>query len=155
MFRGPVPSDLAFLMTSGSVLPDVYCGEGREIVMRAFYDRFVERTGRYPDYSWEQFSREYRTMTTILFIYFVGMGAALLRAGAFDNEQGMRVELGGRGTTEDDLEPFEHRQRMWWRKAIRNFRDTFSEIGLYAHLEALPDNTGPMGPWTELPDHLR
>ena len=30
LFRGPVPSDLAYLMNSGSVLPSVYEGAGRE-----------------------------------------------------------------------------------------------------------------------------
>jgi hypothetical protein len=30
MFRGPVPSDLAYLMSSGSVLPEVYTGRNRQ-----------------------------------------------------------------------------------------------------------------------------
>jgi hypothetical protein len=95
MFRGPVPSDLAYLMNSGSVLPEVYGGEGREIVMRAFYDRFMAGTKRYPDYSWEQFRSEYAVMTPVLFVYYVGFGATYWQAGAYENSLPMRVELGG------------------------------------------------------------
>ena len=47
MFRGPVPSDLAYLMTSGSVLPDVYSGPNLHRVLRLFYDQFMARTQRY------------------------------------------------------------------------------------------------------------
>ena len=41
MFRGPVPSDLAYLMNSGTVLPEVYTGDNLELVLRTFYDAFV------------------------------------------------------------------------------------------------------------------
>ena len=44
MFRGPVPSDLAYLMNSGTVLPEVYTGENRQTVLRAFYDQFMAKT---------------------------------------------------------------------------------------------------------------
>jgi hypothetical protein len=154
MFRGPVPSDLAYLMGSGSVLPEVYEGDGREVVLRTFYDRFMERTRRYPDYSWEQFHREYEVMTTVLFTYYIGYGATYWQAGAFNNELPFRVELGGRGATEADLAPDEVRKRMWWKKAFRNFRSNLAAFDQYALLRSLPDNTGAMGPWTELPDHL-
>ena len=39
-------------------------------------------------------------------------------------------------------------------KAFRNFRTNFAGFEQYAHLSALPDNSGEMAPWTELPDHL-
>ena len=35
-------------------------------------------------------------MTTVLFVYFVGMGAAIWQASAFQNERAARVELGTR-----------------------------------------------------------
>lgn len=154
MFRGPVPSDLAYLMNSGSVLPEVYEGEGRETVLRAFYDQFMAKTSRYANYTWESFRAEFAIMTTVLFTYYVGMGAAFVQAGAFQNEQPLRVELGDQGTTEADLAPDEIRKRMWWAKSYRNFRANFAAFDQYAHLSTLPDNQGEMGPWVELPDHL-
>ena len=44
LFRGPIPSDLAYLMNSGSVLPDVYTGEGLTTILREFYDAFKAKT---------------------------------------------------------------------------------------------------------------
>ena len=38
-------------------------------------------------------------MTTVLFTYYIGYGAAYWQAGAFQNELPFRVELGGRGAT--------------------------------------------------------
>ena len=155
LFRGPVPSDLAYLMNSGSVLPSVYEGAGRETVLHAFYDRFMQRTTRYPDYTWDQFRDEFAMMSTVMFIYYVGMGAAFWQAGAFENARPLRVELGGRGATEADLAPDELRKRMWWTKTFRNFRANFAAFDQYSRLSSLPDNQGEMGPWAELPAHLR
>jgi hypothetical protein len=151
--RGPIPSDLAYLMNSGSVLPDVYTRDNREKITRAFYDGFMDATVLYKDYTWDQFCHEYSIMATVLLVYYVGFGANIWQSGVKD-ELPARVEMGGNGTTEQDLEPEELRQRMWWRKAIANFRSTFKDFGLYQHLESLPDNTGDVGPWFELPDHL-
>jgi hypothetical protein len=94
-------------------------------------------------------------MTTVLFVYAVGMGAAIWQASAFENAQAARVELGGKGATEADLTPEERRQRMWWAKMLRNFRENFKSFGHYEYLAGLPENREGLGPWTELPDHLR
>ncbi|MDD9947623.1 MAG: DUF1679 domain-containing protein, partial [Myxococcales bacterium] len=153
MFRGPVPSDLAYLMTSATVLPEVLEKRNREQVLRAFYERFLEKTQLYKDYRWEQFEREYVTMSTVLFTYFTGFGAAIWKAGV-DNQQAARVELGTAGTKLEDLSPEELRKRMWWRKSLTNFRTCFEADGLVSILNGLPDNNGPMGPWFELPPHL-
>jgi len=59
MHRGPVPSDLAYLLTSGSVRPDVYSGDNLRLILREFYDGFMASTRRYPAYRFEQFEREY------------------------------------------------------------------------------------------------
>ena len=49
MFKGPIPSDLAYLMSSGSVLPSVY-NDGEEEVLRLFYGEFQKHTKAYtPD----------------------------------------------------------------------------------------------------------
>ncbi len=94
-------------------------------------------------------------MTTVLFVYYVGMGAAYWQGGAFRNELATRVELGGKGATEADLTPEELRQRMWWRKAMANFRENFKAFDQYRYLQSLPDNLAGLGEWVELPDHLK
>jgi hypothetical protein len=154
MFQGPVPSDLAYLMNSGSVLPEVYSGENKERIMRTFYDAFMARTKAYPDYTWKQFQTEYSIMASVLFIFYTSFGAAILQAG-LDNEQPARIELGDRGETEADLAPDEVRKRMWWRKAWANFHSTFTDFDAYNRLKTMPDNTSEMGDWFEVPEKIR
>lgn len=155
MVRGPVPSDLAYLMNSGSVLPEVYAGENQHRLLRAFFDQFMAKTRRYPAYTYDRFVDEYRRMATIQYVYYVAFGAAIFRAGAFENDLGMRIELGGRGATEADLPPEQVRQRMWWSKAVPNFAETFKAFGLVELLNTLPECQDGLGPWLELPDHLQ
>jgi hypothetical protein len=152
--RGPVCSDLAYLMNSGSVLPEVYAAENRERIMRYFFECFMDQTERYKNYTWQQFCHEYTVMATVLFVYYVGFGANIWQTG-INGESAARVEVDGQGTTEADLEPEQVRQRMWWRKAIANFRSTFDDFDFYAQLQQLPDNDGGMGPWFEVPERLK
>ena len=154
MFRGPVPSDLAYLMTSASVLPDAYTGNHLETILRTFYDQFMEKTTLYKNYTYESFEHEFRVMSTVLFYYYVGFGGAIVREGAFNNAQASRIELGGQGVVEADLTPEERRQRMWWRKSYANFREIFLRFNLYQYLNTLQDTEG-LGDWVELPDHLK
>ena len=65
------------------------------------------------------------------------------------------VELGPNGVTEADLTPEERRQRMWWTKALANFRENFKAFGHYEYLKGLPENLEGLGPWAELPAHLK
>lgn len=155
MFRGPVPSDLAYLMSSGTVLPEVYAGHNRQLVMSEFYHRFMAKTRLYKEYAYEQFAAEYEMMSTVLYLYFVANAAAIFQQGAFHNRMCMRVEFGGQGATEADLSPEELRQRMWWRKAWANFRENFRAFDQYRLLQSLPQNLDGLGAWVELPDHLR
>jgi hypothetical protein len=155
MFRGPVPSDLAYLMSTGSVLPEVYSGAGLQTVLRAFYDQFMAKTQAYKAYTFDKFTEEFAMMTMVPIAYFVGMGAAFYQAGAFRNETATRVELGGKGATEADLTPEELRQRMWWTKAFANYRSNLKTFGLYGLLKTLPETTAGLGDWVEPPDHLR
>lgn len=155
MFSGPVPSDLGYLLNSGTVLPEVYARESQLKILRAFYDRFMRKTRAYPDYSWDQFLNEYRMMSTVQWLYYVAYGSVIAQAGAFDNNLGMRIELGGKGATLADLPPEEIRQRMWWAKAFANFTETFDAFGLVDHLAALPESHEGLGAWVELPDHLK
>lgn len=154
LFRGPVPSDLAYLLSSGTVLPEVYEGENLHRILRAFHEAFMAGTRAYPDYTYAAFFDEFATMATVQYIYYLGFGVPFYQGGAYRNELPMRVELGGRGATEADLAPEEQRQRMWWRKTWRNLRELFRELGLRDRLERLPDNTSGMGEWGELPAHL-
>jgi hypothetical protein len=62
MFKGPVPSDLAYLMSSGSVLPEVYSAANRDRILKAFYDQFMGKTRRYPNYTFQQFEAEFAAM---------------------------------------------------------------------------------------------
>ena len=82
------------------------------------------------------------------------MGAAFWQGAAFETSC-RRVELGGKGATEADLAPEELRQRMWWRKAIANFRENFKAFDHYRYLKGLPENLDGLGPWVELPPHLQ
>jgi hypothetical protein len=155
MFRGPVPSDLAYLMGSATVLPEVYSGDPMHKVLTSFYEQFMGRTAAYKDYTYEQFVREFAIMTTVMFVYTVGVGAAVWQASAFDNTQAARVELGDQGTTEADLTPEELRQRMWWRKLLANLRQNFKTFDQYNELKRLPENLEGTGVWVDLPPHLR
>ncbi|ANY19858.1 hypothetical protein A6F68_01341 [Tsuneonella dongtanensis] len=154
LFRGPIPSDLAYLMTSGSVLPEVYAQENLHRILRAFYDTFMARTRRYPDYTYDAFVDEFAMMSTVCFLYYLAFGGVYAQGGAYRNELGMRVEMGGKGATEADLAPEELRQRMWWGKTYRNAREVFRTLKLRERLDALPENTSGMGEWAELPPHL-
>ncbi|HLK23597.1 MAG TPA: hypothetical protein VKT30_02960 [Caulobacteraceae bacterium] len=155
LFRGPVPSDLAYLMSSGSVLPEVYAEPALSRVLSAFYDQFMQRTSLYKGYTFEAFVDEFAMMTMVPIVYYVGMGAAFWQGGALRNELPTRIELGGKGATEADLAPEELRQRMWWRKAFANYRANLIRFGLYDRLKALPETQAGLGPWVEVPDHLR
>lgn len=155
MFRGPIPTDLAYLMNSASVLPEVYKGESLKKVLRSFYDQFMAKTRIYKGYTYEQFEREYATMTAVLLVYYISMGAAFWQAGAFNNQMGACIELGGKGATEADLSPEDLRRRMWWLKVAANFRETFIAFNQYEYIKSLPENVAGLGKWTELPAHLR
>jgi hypothetical protein len=154
LFRGPVPSDLAYLMGTGSVLPEVYTGANLQRVLRAFYDQFMAKTRIYKDYSYDQFVAEYAMMSPICFVYYVGMGAAYWQGG-INNQLATRVELGDQGVTEADLTPEELRQRMWWGKAIANYRENFHTFGQYAKLKSMPENLDGLGAWFEVPERLQ
>ncbi len=155
MFRGPVPSDLAYLMGSGSVLPTVYTGENRNKVLRSFYDQFMARTQRYKGYTYDQFEHEYAMMSTVFLVYYVGMAAPSLQASAFRNERPARVELGGKGATEAELNPQEMRARMRFTKAFANARENLKAFDQYQYLQGLPESLDGLGAWVDLHDHLK
>lgn len=115
----------------------------------------MDRTKMYGAYTYERFVTEYAMMTAIHFVYYLAFGAAIWQAGAYRNELGMRIELGGKGAVEADLSPEERRQRMWWRKCLANFRENFRTFDQYKLITSLPENLLGLGHWAELPEHLR
>eukprot|EP00912_Choanoflagellata_sp_UC4_P001006 UC4_evm4s619 len=151
--KSPVPSDLAYLMVSGSVLPEVY-NEGEEKVLRAFYDEFQKHTQAYKSdvYSFEQMKKEYLVMSHLLYLYFVAMGAVIwqssMKDGKLDPSQpdkivgpiGAAPEIGTGAIKVEDLSPEDMRKRMWWSKTLRNCRDVFKKHGAKELLESLPNN---------------
>ena len=42
-----------------------------------------------------------------------------------------------------------------WRKLLANYRQNLKTFGQYEKLKTLPENLDGLGPWTELPSHLR
>ena len=93
MTRGPIPSDLAYLMNTGTVLPEVYDPSNRDKIMARFFEAFMDQTSLYKQYTYEQFQKEYMVMSTVLLIYYIGFGANIWQAG-LNNEQASRVEMG-------------------------------------------------------------
>ena len=73
-FKGPVPTDLAYLMSSGTVLPEVYEG-GLDEVLHCFYDEFQKHTKAYTSatYSFEQFEKEFYRMTHVVTAYVTAL----------------------------------------------------------------------------------
>ncbi len=155
IFRGPVPSDLADLMGSGSVLPEAYAGENLTVVLQTFYEHFMAATTLYRNYTYEQFTAEYAMMSAIHFVYFLAFGAPIWQAGAYHNDLGMRVELGNPPCAESDLPPEQVRQRMWWRKALANYRENLHTFNHYNLLLTFPESLDGLGAWAYLPPHLQ
>ena len=51
MTRGPIPSDLAYLMNTGTVLPEVYDPSNRDKIMTRFFEAFMDQTSLYKQLS--------------------------------------------------------------------------------------------------------
>jgi len=154
-FFGPVPSDLAYLMCSSSVQPGVYKNHTDEII-KEFYTQFMKKTTKYKNYTLEQCTKEFALMTSVLYIYYVGMGAAIWMAGATDQPMGSAELVGSGAVKYSDLSPAECRKRMWWRASMNNFSFMFEKFGVRKQLEACKkadidfkaafDYTAPRGP---------
>jgi hypothetical protein len=150
---GPVPTDLAYLMTSGSVLPSVY-GDGEAEVTRYFYDEFQRHTNAYraDSYSYEKFMKEYYTMAHVFFVYFVCLGTPVFQSGAVDGKIDPRnpaevtgpctwaPELGSGTVVAESLSEEEQAKREWFKNVLANFRDVFSRAGGKTYLDAIGDD---------------
>jgi hypothetical protein len=152
-FKGPIPSDLAYLMASGSVLPEVF-NQGEDEVLHLFYDEFQRHTTAYTAdvYPFEKFKAEYTMMQHVIYMYFVAMGAVIWQSseadGKIDPSQpdvavgpvGASPEIGSGSVKVSDLTPEDMRKRMWWKKAMTNFKYFAMGEGGMALLKTLPDN---------------
>ena len=113
LFRGPVPSDLAYLMSTGSVLPEVYTGDNRRGATRVLRPVHGENPV-YKDYTYEAFEREYAMMsrptssTRSVWGRHWQAGASRMKRRGWNSAS---------RATEADLTPEERRQRMWWRSS--------------------------------------
>jgi hypothetical protein len=145
MFRSPVPSDLAYVLGTASVLPDVYAGPNLDRVLRAFYDEFMSKTKVYRGYSSSGFSAN-RSCPRPLHL---GGCAPIWQAGASPMN-------GHRSTRQrrrrNRSHPEERRQRMWWRSSCPTTART-SDVRP-VQKQALPENLDDLGV-DELPSHLR
>lgn len=157
--KGPVISDLAYLMCSGSVRPDVYEAH-TDAIVEEFYKQFMAGTKKYPDYTLAQAKKEFAVMTSVLYIYYVGMGAAIWMDGCADGPEkaglGAAVEVGSGAITYADLTPEDKRKRMWWKSTMNNFSFMFQKYEVVRALnkckpkkvdfKAAFDYTAPRGP---------
>ena len=140
-FQGPIASDLAYLMSSATVEPDVYENHGDEIC-QLFYDQFMAKTTRYKDLTFETFKAEYVMMAHTMYVYYVAMGAAIWKAGTMDHDGGLGacIKEGGVGSGDiiyAHLPESEKRKRFWWRGAFSNFREIYKQNDCGATLETL------------------
>jgi hypothetical protein len=153
MFKGPIASDLAYLMGSGSVLPEVY-NDNEDVVLRAFYDEFQKHTKDFKEnaFPFSQFKREYSIMTHVLYLYFTCFGAPIFLSGAVDGKADpskpdevvgpiyTSPELGSGAITVDMLTPEDLRKRMWFSNVLPNIRDILKRHNMMDFLKSLPDN---------------
>eukprot|EP00039_Didymoeca_costata_P011470 m.161016 g.161016 ORF g.161016 m.161016 type:complete len:1133 (-) comp15183_c0_seq1:8034-11432(-) len=83
-FYGPVPSDLAYLMTvagtSGTF--DSYEDE----ILQYFYDEYTKQTMRNIQYPYEVFLQEYKMMSMVTLTYLISLGGKVWRLSAEEAE---------------------------------------------------------------------
>jgi hypothetical protein len=133
-FKGPIASDLAYVMNSGTVLPDVYENHTDEI-LREFFEQFKAKTVKYKDLTFEKFKDEYYMMSHVFFTYCVSMGAAVFQAAYLDHDAGAGAALAypnglGSGAIKyDDLPESEKRKRYYWCGSWNNMRHTIKLAG--------------------------
>ena len=143
-YKGPIPSDLAYLMTSGTVEPSVYQSHTDEI-LHMFYDAFQAKTVAYTSdrYPFHRFKEEYVMMCHVLYNYLVAYGASLWKASFLDHDGGLFITIkeGGLGSgtiTCAHLPEVEKRKRYWWCSAFNNLRTVMKDNGCPALLRSLP-----------------
>eukprot|EP00038_Savillea_parva_P012689 m.206321 g.206321 ORF g.206321 m.206321 type:complete len:449 (+) comp23311_c0_seq1:144-1490(+) len=152
MYKGPIPSDLGYLMSTASVTDEVYT-EHEDTILHCFYDEFQKHTKAYKKdvYPFEKFKEEYITMLHVIFLYFGAYGAIFFTSSAVDGKvdpsQPDKVtgpimvapELGSGAITEESLSPDDIRKRKWWARAFTNMGTLFRRHKCKEFLHTLPD----------------
>merc|ERR1711998_656062 len=82
MFKGPIPSDLAYLMNTGSADESAY-KDGEDEILQMFYDEFQKHTKKYKTavYPFAKFKMEYVRMLSTFSTYGTAMGGAFVQSG--------------------------------------------------------------------------
>jgi hypothetical protein len=140
-FMGPVSSDLAYLLTSGTVQPDVYENHLDEI-LEEFYRQFVAKSSKYRDLTYKQMREEFTLMAHVLFARYIVLGCQIWKAAWYDNDAGLAagVAEGGLGSgviSYEDLPASEKRKRLWWIHTINNFVAVFKALDTPSLLSSL------------------
>jgi len=114
-FKGPVVSDLAYILMTGTVHPDVYQNHTDELI-ELFYTEFMKQTVKYKTYTLEQCRFEFSRMISVPLIYFYAMGASglIMAAGGPGN-------LGSRVMTYDQLPAGQKRRRFYYKTNFMNW----------------------------------
>lgn len=141
---GPIPGDLAFLMTTGSVTPETYARTD-EILM-AFYEAFTAKSKVYPKdkYSYAQFEEEFALMSQVILVYYAGFGAAYWEGAAKGVAPGA-PEIGpknGKITRVDQLSQEDLRKRSWWKPCLENIKYYLMKYKQYDAIKLIPEDEG-------------
>lgn len=140
MFRGPVPSDLAFLLCTGSVKEEVYHSkETLDELLDLFYTEFKAKTKIYTSYTYEQFVLEFKTMLLVYTCYNIAMAGPLYQA-ALQNQQ-LILEFYEIPISEDELPEADQRKRKLIKKYIHNFPIILSHYGVFDYIRSLPKDS--------------
>ena len=137
MFLGPIPSDLAYLCTSGSTSPEVWARLPE--LMQEFYDLFITKSKVYTKetYPYEKYKAEFALCGDIFLVYCMAIGNKIWKGGEV-GATGTSPELNTSGEgfkTETDLPPEMVRQRGWWKKIMHNWASTWKTLERLQFLE--------------------
>lgn len=149
-FKGPVVSDLAYILMTATVHPDVYRNHTDELI-ELFYTEFMKRTVKYKSYTLEQCRSEFAHMMWIPVIYFFAMGAS----GLVHATTGPGV-LGTRTLPYDQIPVGQKRRRFYYKSNFMNWGFLLQKFNARKELEkhaarevdfkAAFDHTKPRGP---------
>lgn len=114
-FKGPVVSDLAYILMTGTVQPEVYQNHTDELI-EFFYTEFMKKTSKYKEYTLKQCRFEFSRMMLVPFIYFYAMGASgLIHASTGPGN------LGTRTMTYDQIPLAQKRRRFYYKTNFMNW----------------------------------
>jgi hypothetical protein len=120
-FLGPVVSDLAYVLMSGTVHPDVYKNH-TDALIEEFYTEFMKRTSKYKDYTLEQCRKEFAVMIYVSVVYFFATSGLRVAAGG-------PGPLGSRAMAYEQLPPIQKRRRFRIKAGFMNWAFLLHKFG--------------------------